>query len=113
MHIKDPGNPVAISLSLPERTLDTNFFLTTWAISFIRGEITLGLQLHANTMNLYLKAMTTRITAHRNPNPLDTDTHKWTKFVIDKLTRYESVKNCREAFTDGMIREFHPVPQQP
>jgi hypothetical protein len=107
MHITDPGNPVAVSLPQPEKTLATNFFLATWAISLIRGENILGLQLRANTINLYLKAAATLITARGNPNPLDTDANKWTKFVIDKLTRYESVKNRREAFTDDMISEFH------
>ena len=107
MHVEDPGNPVTLSLPLPERTLATNFFLATWAISLIQGENILGLQLRANTINLYLNAAANLITARGNPNPLDPDAHKWTRFVIDKLTRYESVKNRREAFTDGMISEFH------
>jgi hypothetical protein len=92
---------------LDKHPRDVNFLLATWAVDLRdRGSI-LGTELRSTTLKQYLAAAVDLLReAGYKHDPLDEEHDLHTSRVLKELTKFESVPNRRECFTDEMLEEF-------
>ena len=92
---------------LDKHPRDVNFLLATWAVNLRDGGSILGTELRSTTLKQYLAAAVDLLReAGYKHDPLDEEHDLHTSRVLKELTKFESVPNRRECFTDEMLEEF-------
>ena len=87
---------------------DVNFLLATWAVDLMDGGSILGANLRSATLRQYIDAAIDLLKeAGYKFDPLKDEHNLHYSKVHKELTKFESIPNRRECFTDEIIEEFY------
>jgi len=94
----------------------SNFVLGCYAVSLIRGDSIMGMNILSSTIKRYIQAAAALYTARRIENPYEPEQtqldENFPEIIIEALKKYEKIPKRREVITDSMFAYINEKAQE-